>query len=388
MIVITEQLVQGQMTLSNPRPNCLGGCVGVMQLADTLAAGGLERVAVNLANALPEARYRSHLCTTRQEGPLATLIAPHVGRLRLNRSGRFDLTAIPRLAAYVRQNGIQILHAHGTALFIAVAARLFARRCAVLWHDHYGRHDVQPRRVWLYRPTVAKTQGVIAVNEPLAAWTRNQLGVSARRVWYLPNFVAEPSANLIPPELPGKPGARIACVANLRPQKDHPTLLQAMKLVAQAVPEAHLVLAGQGSNDEHQRHLTHGMQQEGLADKVTWLGARQDVAAILKGCDIGVLSSVSEGLPLALLEYGMAGLPVVSTRVGQCAEVLEDGHCGLLVSPGSPEELARGILSLLGSPEQRRMLGGRLRERIRAHYSVERVMEQVCGIYDAVLPDL
>ena len=65
--------------------------IGVMQVIDTLAMGGAERVAVNLANGLPAARYASHLCTTRQDGPLAASLERHVGRLRLGRTRRLDV---------------------------------------------------------------------------------------------------------------------------------------------------------------------------------------------------------------------------------------------------------------------------------------------------------
>jgi len=75
---------------------------GVMQITDTLRPGGLEHVAVNLANSLPPERFTAHLCATRQGGPLESLIAPQVKRLNLNRRSRFDRTAITRLRAYLR----------------------------------------------------------------------------------------------------------------------------------------------------------------------------------------------------------------------------------------------------------------------------------------------
>jgi len=106
---------------------------------------------------------------------------------------------------------------------------------------------------------------------------------------------------------------------------------------------------------------------------------------VLRGCDVGVLSSVSEGLPLALLEYGMAKLPVVATRVGQCAEVLDEGRAGLLVPPGSPAELAEALVKLLGDGSQRREMGEKLCSRVREHYGPDKVVSQICRVYDLVL---
>ena len=98
--------------------------IGVTQIGDASDAGGLERVAVNIANFLPREKYRSHLCTTRADGPLAAVIAPHVNRLRLARPRRFDLRAIRRLKEYVREHDIRIPHQRR-----CLSPRACRRRC-------------------------------------------------------------------------------------------------------------------------------------------------------------------------------------------------------------------------------------------------------------------
>lgn len=355
-----------------------------MHLTDTLEVGGLERVAVNLVNALPREEYHLHLCTTRNEGPLANLIAEDVGRLQLRRRRSLDLQAIWKLAAYIRQHQIRLLHAHGTALFMARAAAALTRNVAVIWHDHYGRYLEHERPVRLYKLATAGINGVIAVNEPLANWSRTKLAISANRVWYVPNFVCQPRTDEAAPELPGRKGSRIVCVANLRPQKDHATLVQAMQIVHRVAPAAHLILVGGGSDLAHIARIQAQIRSLNLSAIITWLGERQDVAAIQRACDIGVLSSASEGLPLALIEYGMAGLSVVATRVGQCAEVLNEGEAGLLVPPAQPEKLAEALLTLLRNPAQAAGLGAKLQARVNAVYSAEVVSKKICQIYERV----
>jgi glycosyltransferase involved in cell wall biosynthesis len=358
--------------------------INVLQITDTLQLGGLERVAVNVANGLPRDRYRSHLGSTRAEGPLAETILPDVGRLRLARRGRWDIGALARLVGYIRANDVRILHPHGTSLFIAVAASLFPPWPAVVWHIHFGRHaDDDPGQ--LYRLAVRRLAGVIAVNEPLAEWVRGRLGVRADRVWYIPNFVCTPPADEPRPELPGSDGHRVVCVANLRPEKDHANLLRAMRDVVRHVPAVHLLLLGNGGDLVCTGPIVKSMAEDGLAGHVTWLGARSDVSAVLKACDIGVLSSSSEGMPLALLEYGMNGLAAVATQVGQCPEVLDHGRAGLVVLPGSSRSLSDAIISLLHSPKQRARLGERLRQRTTLTYSAEACVNQICAVYDKVL---
>jgi glycosyltransferase involved in cell wall biosynthesis len=349
--------------------------IGVMQIVDSLNAGGLERMAVNIANHLPADRYRSYLCTTRAEGPLAELISPDVARLKLQRAGRFDFGAIELLKSYVRDNQIDILHAHGTAVF--VASRVPAK---LIWHDHFGRYATEERPAWLYRLATRRAAGVIAVNQPLMEWSQRRLKVTADRVWYVPNFVSEPPSRLKSPPLPGTDGLRIVCVANLRPEKDHLTLLAAMREVIVAVPGAHLLLVGQAGDQGYLQRVQAAMPD----GAVTWLGARTDVAAILRGCDVGVLSSASEGLPLALIEYGMNALPAVATQVGQCEEVLDGGRAGILVPPADPNALAAALVQLLRSPQERRTVGQRFRQRVLERHGIAAGIQRVTAIYQEI----
>ena len=359
--------------------------IGVLQVCDSLAAGGMERVAINLANALPTDRYRSHLCATRAEGDMAELVQPHVGRICLHRTRRFETAAIRKFIDYIRQNEIQIVHAHGTSLFLSVAAAAFKPHPLVIWHDHFGRYATEERSVWLYRLAARRIDAVITVNQPLADWARRRLQVPADDVSYIPNFVCESSNHDKPASLPGKRGLRIICVANFRPQKDHLNLLAAMRSVLCTVPEAHLILLGHGTESDCFKTVQNEIGNNGLNGHVSVLGPRKDVHAVLKGCDVAVLSSMSEGLPLALLEYGMAGLPVVATQVGQCEEVLSNGRCGILVPPRDPLRLAAAMMTLLKSGQKRRELGGKFNARVQRVYSARRVMQQVTEVYERVL---
>ena len=88
---------------------------------------------------------------------------------------------------------------------------------------------------------------------------------------------------------------------------------------------------------------------------------------------------------MALLEYGMAGLPVVATGVGQCAEVLDGGRAGISVPPSEPAKLAESLISLLESDELRRELGQKLRQRVLKLYSSDAVITEVCRMYEEVL---
>lgn len=357
---------------------------GVMHLTDTLDGGGAERMAVNLVNHLPRKDYRVFLCTTRRDGVLEDAVRQDVERLRLQRRSRFDLKAIRALARFNAEHDIQLLHAHNTSLFIALAASFFPPFPKVIWHHHTGRFALEDRAARIYQLAARRISGVITVTQELADWTQRRLGVPAHRVRYIPNFVSE-AHNVETPQLPGTPGTRIVCVANLHADKDQQTLLQAMALVVRRFPQAHLLLVGEAREAEFLQSLKTEIETLGLTGHVTLMGQRKDVASILKGCDIGALSSVSEGLPMALIEYGVAGLPAVATEVGQCSDVLDGGNAGILVPPRNPEKLAEALMSLLDSAELRRALGEKFSNRVREAYSSEAVIKQVCRFYEVVL---
>jgi glycosyltransferase involved in cell wall biosynthesis len=100
-----------------------------------------------------------------------------------------------------------------------------------------------------------------------------------------------------------------------------------------------------------------------------------------------VLSSVSEGLPLSLIEYGHAGLATVATRVGECPGVLSDGALGVLVPPGDPAALAAAIVDLLRSPERRAALGGAFQAHVRCAFSAESGLARIASVYEEMLQD-
>lgn len=356
-----------------------------MHMVDTLDAGGLERVAVNIVNLLPRERYSPHLCTTRREGILAENIASDVGRIALHRRRRIDPAPLAQLIRYNKKHRIQILHAHGTALLVAVMARMMPPFPKVVWHDHYGAQECDERATLPYWLLARGIDAVISVSESLAVWSKRKLGLPGKAVHYVQNFVDEPAICESLQVLPGPPEKRLVCVANFRRQKDHITLLKAMALVVVQEPRAHLLLIGAEVDPACQASALAETARLGLTDNVHFLGVRKDVGVVLRHCAVGVLSSVSEGLPLALLEYATAGLPTVATNVGQCSTVVKDGASGFLVNPRRPELLADRILRCLRNSALASEMGRQLRSDILRNFGSVVVIGKICNIYDDVL---
>lgn len=364
----------------------IGKELRVMQLIDSLDAGGAERVSVNLANALEQAGVKSYLCATRRGGALEQFVDSGVDLIILKKTKSFDLSALYKLYKFVKEEQISIIHAHSSSFFLAVQCKLLTG-VKVFWHDHYGKAEALSERSYLsIRIASYLFDKVIVVNEKLAIWSKERLHVRSENIVFLQNF-----AQLLPQytdmQLPGSHDKRIVCLANYRPQKDHINLLKAFKFLHEKYPEWHLLLVGLDQHDNYSQQIKNYINTEYLEEHVHLLGSRSDTADILFKSTIGVLSSESEGLPVALLEYGLAKLPVVCTDVGQCSDVLGAGEFGIVVPAKCSDALAKSLLTLIEDIELRKVLAKKFHSHVLKNYSQKSVMTQLVGLYQKALDE-
>jgi L-malate glycosyltransferase len=176
-----------------------------------------------------------------------------------------------------------------------------------------------------------------------------------------------------------RPGPRrVGVVANLRPVKDLGLFVRAAAEVARRHPDVTFQIAGEG---ELRPDLTRLAAELGLAGRLALPGAVADVPAFLAGLDVAVLSSRSEGMSNAVLEYMAAGRPVVATAVGANGRLIDDGVHGLLVPPGDPAALAAAIDRLLRDPALAARLGIAARRRVEERYSRQAMVRRFEAFY-------
>jgi glycosyltransferase involved in cell wall biosynthesis len=171
---------------------------------------------------------------------------------------------------------------------------------------------------------------------------------------------------------------RLLMIARLSETKDHDTLFRAVALVRDRRMRVCLDLAGDGPRRRELELLAGGL---GLGSSVRFLGNRSDVAELLGGAHILVLSTHSEGMPNVLLEAMAAGTPIIATDLPPCREVLQDGRGGILVPPRSPERLADAIEMLARHPAARDAMAGAAFQAVRERFDIERCV----GRYSALL---
>jgi glycosyltransferase involved in cell wall biosynthesis len=174
----------------------------------------------------------------------------------------------------------------------------------------------------------------------------------------------------------------LVSVGNLYPVKGHAHLIDALALLAERHPRLHLAIAGRG---ELEGALATRARDRGLRGRVHLLGLRSDIPALLAAADIFVLPSLSEGLPLALLEAMFATRPIVASDVGEVSVALAGGRAGVLVKPGNPAALATAIDGILNDPSRARALAESAGTRAATEYDVSRMSRRYLETYEEVL---
>ncbi|MFV2070671.1 MAG: glycosyltransferase, partial [Pirellulales bacterium] len=322
-------------TIAEPAP----GPLRVMFCITSMPVGGAETLLVNLIDRMDRSRLAPELCCLKQLGPLGEQLAGRIPTFNGLLSHKIDLRVWPRLVRLFRQRRIDavVTVGAGDKMFWG---RLAARQAGVPvvisalhstgWPDSIGR---------LNRLLTPWTDAFVGVAQAHATHLSDIEGFPADRVHVIPNGVDverfSPSGDrrTVRAELGIADAAPVVgIVAALRPEKNHPLLLRAMRHLLQRDPPARLVLVGDGPQRKPLEQMTADL---GISHAVRFLGNRYDTHRLLPAFDCFALSSRIEASPVSILEAMASRLPVVATRVGSVAESVIDGETGYLVESGA-----------------------------------------------------
>lgn len=358
----------------------------VLQLIDSLEAGGAERMAVNYANALADEIEFSALAATRREGVLKERIASKTGYLFLNKKRTLDFQAVYKLRKFIKQHRIQLVQAHSSSFFLAVLVKCSYPKLKIIWHDHYGNriHENRKKNYMLFLCSFFFS-ACFVVNEELKKWSQKHLAI--KDIFFIPNFILLSNDNNIVSEtyLKRKEDKRIICLANLKKPKNHITILKAFKDAKLKDFEWSLHFVGKIYKDNYYYELKCYIEENGLENNAFLYDSKEDVSFILTQANIGVLASEYEGFPVSLLEYGHAGLATICTNAGFCSEIIKEGQNGLLFNPYDQKALEQQFLKLIFNFELQRKIGLNLKNDIRKNYSFEGIKKRLIKKYNAVL---
>jgi L-malate glycosyltransferase len=174
----------------------------------------------------------------------------------------------------------------------------------------------------------------------------------------------------------------VGVIANLRPEKDHTTLFDAIPRVVAQAPNTRFLIIGEGPREADLRVY---VRDKGISSYVNFLGHREDIPDLLAEIDIVVLPTSSESLPNVLLEAMSSARPVIASAVGGCLEVIQDGKTGLLVPPADAEALTRAILALLQKPDVRDRISRAARHSVEEDFEINAAARKLEAVYDEML---
>lgn len=364
----------------------------ICQVLHTLEIGGAEVLAARLARQLRD-RYAFVFACLDGLGTLGRELREEGFTVEVfGRREGFDVQCVRRLAAFAREQRADVIHAHQyTPFFYSRAPGWIGRRPPVLFTEHGRFHPDLPnrKRMVFNRLFLRGCDRVVAVGKAVKRALVANEGIPPARIDVIYNGVRLddflPSAAhraAVRSELGIDPAAPVAIqVARLDYLKDHGTALRTAAKVREKLPGFQLILVGEGPE---RPKIEAQIADLGLAGTVRMLGLRTDIPRLLAAADVFLLTSISEGIPVTLIEAMGAELPVVSTDVGGVGEVVAGQETGLLVVGGDSQRLSEATLELLCDPDRRRALGQAARRRAVELFAEAAMHRQYASVYEAL----
>ena len=347
--------------------------------------GGTERQFAVMAEALSHGPFHVETGCLRKRGIFFDNL-PEIQEFPLGGSflSRRALQSGWELRKHLRRRKIAVAHAFDfyTNLMLLPTARLAGTPVVIGSMRQLGDR-LTPAKTRMLKWVLRNFPDRVVCNSRAAADRLLELGVSASKLAVIPNALPNECFDPVAPVLPPGNNLRVGLIARMNEKvKNQAALLRAAALVLEDIPNLEIVLAGDGALRPELEKLAVDL---GIARQVLFLGERREVAAVLASIDISTLTSLSESMPNAILEAMAAGLPVVSTRVGGCAEVIRHGETGFLVDSGDVAQLADALRTLLRNESLRKQFGARGREVARSQFGVATIQKQYEELYTVAL---
>ncbi len=351
--------------------------------------GGAERLIFDIATRVNHERFDITVVALRQDGAVGDVLRKAGIRVVALGAPRYSLwSSYRRWCAYLEQAKPDLIHSH---LHIPnLLACLSATRYRVMTHHHYVTTVGNPLTRFLEKQLAPRAHRLIAVSQTVKDHLLAQFPAAAARIELLPNAVD--TDRFVPavasPEtrqsvgLPAQ-GPVIGYIGRIvEPIKGLKGLLTSFSAIKKQIPEAALLLAGEGPDREGLHQLAKSLA---IDSSVVWLGHEIPSETLYPLLSVFVLPSLSEGFGLAVLEAMASGVPVVAADVGGVPEMLTDTRLGLRVPPGDVSALTAALLQVLKDPTAARQMGQAAREHTLRHFRILPMVQQLENLYESLV---
>lgn len=353
----------------------------VLHLIPDLGLGGAQRLLTYAAAAVDRDRYHLHVAHWGEPSALQA----ELDRLDIPVHRLEGGPSLSRLAwafgHQVRRLRPDIVHTHlvdADLIGILTARALGVRGCCATVHSFsfFAARRHRWRYRWLLGPLVGR---FLAVSRALADYLVRECRLPASRVQVVVNGID--TARFAPAASPAPRsalGPTVGVLTRLDARKGLPHLLRAMAQIRSDLPEARLLIGGEGEDRSALEREAHSL---GLTGRVDFVGTVNDTAQFYRRLDLFVLPSLDEAFGLVVLEAMAAGLPVVGTRVGGIPEILQDGAQGRLVAPADSQALAGAIRQLCQDPIRRSQMAEQARRRA-LRFDIGQTVKALQAVYE------
>ncbi len=386
---LVAQLVNQPPTAKRQTPK-----LKILHVIDSLDIGGMERVVIDVANGLDAAKFDQIVCCLSRRGEAANELHDDVRCIDLGKGDKADRWMPWKLARLIRRERPDIVHSQSWSGVDTALAMMFAPSVKLV-HSEHGRnfHDLHgqswARRIarrWLYQ----RANAVFAISAEVREFYCRQTNFPLERMQVIPNGVDlrridAADGSDVREELGIEPEEFvIGTVARLDKNKDTLTLVRAFAELMPIKPDAALKLLIVGDG-EQRSPLEQFVSERGLNRNVIFAGVRRDVPRVLKAMNVFALSSLSEGMPMTVLEAMAARLPVVATAVGALPEMVEEGNTGFLVLVGDAATMAERLSRLVVDRQLAKTFGEAARRKVERDFTLERMLQRYTELYLSVL---
>jgi glycosyltransferase involved in cell wall biosynthesis len=358
----------------------------IVELIETLGKGGAERMVSYLALSLSRQGHSVSIVSLRD---IECLPIPRkqfddagVDIIELGKTDGFSRRALQRLVHYVRSRRFDVIHTHNPQMnhYGVLAARLGSVSVVVNTLHGLSTLDLPRWALLLYRLSSAFTDRIVPVCNAADNALRSRLGIAQSKRAVICNGIEVVALQAVPRRRSeGK--VVFGAIGRMVPVKDHRSLLEAFAIVKLRYPQCRLELVGSGELEPELRRQARAL---GIEADTTLKEPDTDIVSFLAGIDIFVLSSISEGLPLVVLEAMVAGKPIVATAVGGVPELVREANCGWLCAPSSPQDLAMTMMRACDSSDKEEM-GARGRRHAVSRYSADHMAAQYSALFAHLL---
>jgi len=310
--------------------------------------------------------------------------------VRLCDSHRFELRSIFRIVRLVDKEQPDIFHTHlPRADLIGALARFLnpsvAWVCSVhaIYSDDWSGRWSLPLLELLWR----RADAIICISHAVSDWLVCR-GIPAGKPKVIhygiePKKFCEPRMNLRK-DWALNESLIIGSLGRLEPRKGHDCLIESMAVLNELLPNVLLLIGGHDSWG-YQITLQRRIDELGIGERVRLIGFQNDVVSFLSALDVFAFASQSEGFGQVVIEAMAAGKPVVASKIPPLTEIIVNQETGLLVEPQNPVIFAEALSRLLSSPQARRQMGSRGRQRVEKFFTAKRMTKQTLALYEEVL---